>query len=720
MFEEYRVFRQDGQLQWVRHSAMPVRDETGEVVRIVGMLQAGGPSIATSDPMAQLKESREPPGTILDSLLSPVAVLNSNGDILTVNEAWNRFARANGDPTLAHTGVGVNYLDVCRVSVESGCEDARLAFEGLRDVLRGRLPEFELEYECSAPGGSERWFLMRVAPLLSENGGAVVWHIDISRRRLAEVALRASEEEFRTLVENVDAVVFRLDPDLRPITVAGSVGRISGRSPEELIEHPELWMDSVHPDDRSRALEFLQTIVIERRPGSLEVRGIRPDGEVRWVRAHVTPHFDEQDKLTCYEGVFVDITESVEAKQREQRRTARVAALAQISRETANSLDQDRIMKTAVHLAAKALDCVCGVLRLDPATKRPQIEAFAVHEGTIIQSAQEIIDQLTNVLLEMTELESLQDITRILPEELATQARTLAGPSITALLYAEGSVYGLIACVRCLSEDAFADDDSWFVNEVAADLSNALTNSMLYHRQARIAETLQRGLIPTVREVSGLDIATCYLPAVGEAEVGGDFFDLIDFGDGHVGIIVGDVSGKGIDAAIHTAEAKYMLRGFAVENPDPGFVIRSLNKALWTYIGEFTYVTLVYGIIDVQERTITYVSAGHEPSIILRAQTHDIWEFQSSGPALGIVGDWDYHPSRAVLEPGDLLFCYTDGITDVPGDGARFGHERLRETIFQAHPKEPQHLLDHVIRAVREFGHGSQPDDQVILVAKLK
>ena len=717
LFEEYRAFRQDGQLQWVRHSATPVRDDAGEVVRIVGMLQAGGPSEAASDPMARFKEIRELPGTILDSLLSPVAVLNHNGDIFIVNEVWKRFARENGDPTLEHTGVGANCLDVCRRSVESGCEEARLALEGLRDVLSGRIPEFELEYECSPPQGSERWFLMRVAPLLSESGGAVVWHIGITRGRLAEAALRTSEEEFRALVENVDAVVFRADPDLRPITVVGNVGQISGRSAEEFIEHPDLWIDTAHPDDRTRILEFLQSITNERRPGSLEVRGVRPDGEIFWIRAHVTPRFDERGRLVCYEGVYVDITERVEAQQREERRAARVAALAQIGRETANCLDQDRIMNVAVQLAAKALGCVCGIVCVDQATKRPQIESIAADESILTQAAQEVIDQITNALLEITDLESLQDIMLLLPEELASEVRAMAGPSIKALLYAEGSVYGLIASVRCLGGDEFADDDSWFLTEVAANLSNALTNSRLYRRQARIAETLQRSLIPTVREVPDLDIATCYLPAVGEAEVGGDFFDLIDFGDGRVGVIVGDVSGKGMDAAIHTAEAKYMLRGFAVEDPDPGFVIRSLNTALWTYIGEFTYVTLVYGIIDVRKHTIVYVSAGHEPSMILRAQTHDIWEFESSGPALGIVRDWDYQRSQVVLEPGDFLFCYTDGVTDVPGDGARFGHDRLRQTIAQAHPKEPRHLLDHVIRAVREFGHGRQPDDQVILVA---
>jgi len=718
LFEEYRVFREDGRLQWIRHAATPVTGDAGEVVKVVGLILPGEPPETIAE--QAVCESQKQLGNILDSLLSVVAVIDRSGDIIMVNEAWKRVAREGGDPMMEHTGVGVNYFEVCRRSARRGCDEARTALDGLQDIVSGTSPDFEMEYECTAPGRERRWFTMRAAPMLGEQGGAVVSHLNTTRRKLAEEALRASEEEFRALVENVDAVVFRMDPGLRPITVAGSVGRISGRSAEELIGNPELWINSAHPDDRSAVLEFLQTIVNERRPGSLEVRAIKPDGEIVWVRAHVTPRFDEQGKLACYEGVYLDITELVEAHRHKERHATRVAALAQIARESASSLDLRTVIEVAVQNTAKALRCICGIAGIDPATKRPHIESMAIDESILNQTAQEVVAQINGALLEITRLESLQDLMQIFPEEVASRARELAGPIMTALLYTEGVPWGLMACARCQGGDKFDDVDSWFLTEVAADLSNALTNAGLYRRQARIAETLQRSLVPVVEEAPDLDIATCYLPAVGEAEIGGDFFDIIDFGDGRVGVVVGDVSGKGMEAAIHTAECKYMLRAFASLNPEPDSVVRLLNKALRTYIGEFTFVTLFYGIIDTRRHTMTYVNAGHEFPLILCTNHREVWELEVSGPALGIVGDWDYQLSSSLLEPDDFLMCYTDGVTDVPSNGERFGHDRLVETVARAYPEEPGHLLDHVIRAVREFGQGKQPDDQVVLVARPK
>ena len=231
---------------------------------------------------------------------------------------------------------------------------------------------------------------------------------------------------------------------------------------------------------------------------------------------------------------------------------------------------------------------------------------------------------------------------------------------------------------------------------------------------------MQRSFIPVSVQVSGLEIATCYHPALGEVEVGGDFFDVIDFHNGTVGIVVGDVSGKGMEAAMHTAEAKYMLRGFALQSPDPGSVVSALNQALWVYMEEFTFVTLFYGLNEITSGKMTYVNAGHEPVLILRPEDHRVRELLPNGPVIGVVNSRSYFSHTVELTSDELLFSFTDGVTDVPRNGDRFGYQRLVETVAGVAVSRPHELMTHVIETVRDFGRGRQPDDQVILVIRLE
>lgn len=115
---------------------------------------------------------------IIDALPEHVAVVDSAGTIVLVNAAWSRFARANGDKDL-HSGVGVNYLDVCGADTRSGIAIGSAAAKGLRGVLEGSLPTFSLEYPCHSPS-EERWFVMNVAPVIGTDFGAVVSHVNIS------------------------------------------------------------------------------------------------------------------------------------------------------------------------------------------------------------------------------------------------------------------------------------------------------------------------------------------------------------------------------------------------------------------------------------------------------------------------------------------------------------------------------------------------------------
>jgi sigma-B regulation protein RsbU (phosphoserine phosphatase) len=144
----------------------------------------------------------------------------------------------------------------------------------------------------------------------------------------------------------------------------------------------------------------------------------------------------------------------------------------------------------------------------------------------------------------------------------------------------------------------------------------------------------------------------------------------------------------------------------------------NLNYALWTYMSEFTFVTMFYALIDPQRCLMKYVNAGHECPLILCRNTHRIRELCPNGIILGIEHDAVYSSSRIRLGKDEYLFCYTDGLIDAPCNGDRFGYGRLIEAVKRAPCATSQELLDYVAGVVHEMSGGEQTDDQALVVVR--
>lgn len=546
---------------------------------------------------------------------------------------------------------------------------------------------------------------------------------DVTQRKHDEQTLRESEEKFRTLVENIDAVIFQIDPEMRILTAEGQISNWIGLPANELIRDRSVWRHFISVQDLQK-LQAAMTRAREKKSSeTVEIKVKHKSGNERWVRGQITPRFDGSGNLIYYDAVGIDITEQVEAVELETRHAHLIAALVDMSQVFISTLDMNKIISTAVKSTASQLDCVCSMLELDH-------DSGLLHHMAIYSENKEFESSVYNAFegIGIT-IRDIFDKGEVRPELFAdlkiksersvefAQKTGIESP-VTVPLYVEGELFGVFAGSRKRDEQPFDDEDFWFMNEVAIHVSAALTNATLYKRQARIAETLQRSLIPEGIKMPGQDTATSYLPAKGDVEIGGDFFDIIDFGDIGVGVIVGDVSGKGLDAAIHTAEAKYMLRGFVRQNPDPGFVMTNLNYALWTYMSEFTFVTMFYALIDPKKCLMKYVNAGHECPLILCRNTRRIREVCPNGIILGIERNADYNSTQIHLGSDEFLFCYTDGLIDAPYDSDRFGYERLVKTVRKAPCTTAQELLDYVTGVVQEKSGGEQPDDQVVVVVR--
>jgi PAS domain S-box-containing protein len=246
---------------------------------------------------------------ILDSFAVNLAVLNRDGVIIAVNKAWTLFAAQNGGPKVMSTEVGINYLDV--VSHKPGPYDGQeeAAYLGMKAVVDHSLTEFSLEYPCHSEGGRKRWFLLNVVGLLEGSEAAIVSHLDITARKLAEIKRLDSAEQFQELSNHLHQVFWIKDAvETRTLYVSPAFEQIWGRTCQSLYDDPDSFLASVHPDDRPL---MTASMTDGNRTGGYDgkYRILRPDGSIRWIWARDYPVRDEFGKLKRLVGIAEDITD---------------------------------------------------------------------------------------------------------------------------------------------------------------------------------------------------------------------------------------------------------------------------------------------------------------------------------------------------------------------------------------------------------------------------
>jgi len=242
--------------------------------------------------------------------------------------------------------------------------------------------------------------------------------------------------------------------------------------------------------------------------------------------------------------------------------------------------------------------------------------------------------------------------------------------------------------------------------------------------ELQIAAEIQKNFLPeTLPRTEGFDIAAKSIMA---KEVGGDFFDVIPLevmpiNSSRTGIMIADVSGKGVPAALFMALSRIVVRVTATWFKKPSEVISFANPIIANNSKTGMFVTLFYGIIDKDAGTLTYVNAGHNPPIVLRQKTGEIEELALTGMAVGAMDDAEYTQEEIPLAVGDILVLYTDGITEAQNEKEEmFDVPRLIETIRNNRSSSSQVIADEIIRSVFSFSD-TQPqfDDITLMVVKV-
>lgn len=254
----------------------------------------------------------------------------------------------------------------------------------------------------------------------------------------------------------------------------------------------------------------------------------------------------------------------------------------------------------------------------------------------------------------------------------------------------------------------------------AADLERQALdlNKRLEHEQEEAA-ALARTFICHAPHLPGLETASRYAPASETARVGGDFFDFLELGERRIGIVIGDVCGKGIPAAAVTAMVRHTLRAYAIEEPSPGTLARRLNRALYPLQNlESGFVTLVYGVLDLGEFTFQYVNAGHPPPLLRPATGGQIHELDSTGGLLGLDEGWGWEEASVALQPGDLLALFTDGVTEARNGGSLLQSEGAAEVLRRHAGEDAETVCGALLDRVYEHSAGHLKDDVALVVLR--
>jgi len=286
-------------------------------------------------------------------------------------------------------------------------------------------------------------------------------------------------------------------------------------------------------------------------------------------------------------------------------------------------------------------------------------------------------------------------------------------------------VLGVIYVDNRFHASLFGAADLELLTAIAATAAIAIENARLYQvavekgrleRELQVAREVQAGLLPAATpQVPGWDFAALWRPA---REVAGDYYDFIHFVDGQIGLVIADVSDKGMPAALFMALTRSIVRASVAQMASSAQGIAYANRLICADASEGMFVTLFYARLDPVARTLTYVNAGHNPPLLYRAGEGRLEQLERTGMVLGVEEDMPFEQRQVRLGPGDFVLLYTDGVTEAIDTAEQeFGVVRLEQVVLERSRRPAAEIVAAVVQAVARFSPAPF-DDTTVLVAK--
>jgi PAS domain S-box-containing protein len=627
------------------------------------------------------------------------------------------------------------------------------ALDELRVALREKR-ECRVVLRNYRKDGTPFWNELYVSPVHDEDGrltNFVGVQNDISERRRIEEVLRESEERFRATFEHAAIGAAQVGIDGRWLRVNRRLSEIVGYEREELLQRT--FQDITHPDDLEGDLAHMRLLLEgELQTYTMEKRYLRKGGPEVWVNITVSLVRDASGEPAYFIAVVEDISERKKAEEerdlllvREQLARAeavaarrRLTLLAAAGPALAASLDYEQTLEDITRLLVPELAdwCLLDIVEDDGSVnqlaaahaeeeKEDLLRKLREHrrfgEGDpgstaeVLRTGQSVLlSDLPDTTFYEPELEGehLEIVNRLEPRSL-----------MCVPLLARGRTIGAITLISSRLDRCYDEDDLMLAEDLAYRCALSADNARLYRDRSEIARVLQRSLLPPhLPEIPGVQVGAEYLP-VGEAnDVGGDFYDLINTVEDGWLCAIGDVRGKGVEAASVTALARYTIRAVTLKNDRPSEVLAALNEAMLRQLPEDRFCTAACVRLEPQDGSagvrVDVSRAGHPPPLMVHS-SGEVEEVGCSGRVLGVFPDAELRDTSLRLMPGETLVLYTDGVTEARSpDGDFFGEGKLRHLLSSCAGCDAVTLARRIKGVVLDFQEGYPRDDLAILVLR--
>ena len=409
----------------------------------------------------------------------------------------------------------------------------------------------------------------------------------------------------------------------------------------------------------------------------------------------------------------------------ERAAARRLSALYEISRSFAQSLSLDETLGALARTVVDVLDVDAAVVRM-PDERREQLVPHAIHvrDDKLAEAFRGIVAHAAPF--------GHRDVQRLFRDgrgfRLRPNKRDLFLPGLAPFLEQgwtaailpialPGEVLASLGIYSFRPGIPLTDEVIDAAEAIAAQAALAIDNARLYQQQKQFSDTMQRSLLPRERpDVAGLEVGEVYEQS-SRVEVGGDLYDYLALDDGRLAVVLGDVTGHGVDATADMAMAKFVFRSLVREHAEPADFLSAANDVICSEIATGKFISMSYVVVDGVAGTVAAASAGHPPPrIVLADGTVD--RLAAPGLVLGIDPGQEYAEVRGELPHGAALVLYTDGVVEARRDGELYGDERLDALLAARHELPAGRLAAAVAADAREFAGGDLSDDVAVVVVR--
>jgi sigma-B regulation protein RsbU (phosphoserine phosphatase) len=413
-----------------------------------------------------------------------------------------------------------------------------------------------------------------------------------------------------------------------------------------------------------------------------------------------------------------------------KRAVEELATLNDLARAIGASLDTQEIMNTIIRRSLRAVNAEQGVITLVDEKPDPGMKTLI---RTVQASSEREAFHLDQILLGWM-LHNKKPLVMNKPDEDPRFRGVRWDASIHSLLcvplLVKSALIGVLTvCNKKLEED-FSEGDMRLLAIIAAQSAQVIENARLYEEEkallrmreeVRFATEIQLELLPKgAPEFTGFEVSGATIPARG---VGGDYYDFIPVDEHHLAFCLGDVTGKGLPAALLMANLQATIRGQTMVSGRPSECMERSNELLHRSTDPVKFATLFYGILDSADGSLWYSSAGHDQPYLFSG-SGEAQRLGTGGMMLGAIPGLPYQDEKVPLAPGDLLVVFSDGITEAMAEseeevGEQFGEERLLPLLEQNRGEKAERLIQIVVEAVKKHaGKREQSDDMTLVVVR--